>query len=361
MQHPATAGGTETPDGSDGSVGIGVLGSRSMVARLAVLPAIDASARARLAAACSLGGPVPDPWADRAVHSYEAVIGHPDVDAVYIPLPNGMHEEWVERCAAAGKHVLCEKPLAADSAAAKRMQRSADSAGILLAEAWMTPFDPRWAEALRLASSGLIGQTLDIRSSFTFTIGPEAADNYRWDPTQGGGALLDVGIYCLGAAVQLWGADPSSIAASAVQAASGVDASTTATLTWPGGETATIVCSFVDDEQQRLELIGSDGILTLDGDAHTGGEQASEIRLTAADGITSTIEVQPGDPYLAMVDAFAGAVTGAAAWGRPIGDSIAMLELLERVAATARTAGSLPGGQTTPDQRHTSRIDDTTT
>ncbi len=358
MRRPAPAGGTDVPDGS---IGIGVLGARSMVARLAVLPAIDASPRAHLTAACSLGGPVPDPWARSAVDSYEAVIDHPDVDAVYIPLPNGMHEEWVERCAAAGKHVLCEKPLAADAAAATRMQQTADAAGILLAEAWMTPFDPRWAEALRLASTGLIGKTSDIRSSFTFTIGPEAADNYRWDPTQGGGALLDVGIYCLGPAVQLWGPEPSTIEASTAPAASGVAASTQATLTWPGGETATMVCSFVDDEQQRLELIGTDGALILDSDAHTGGEQASEIHLTTADGTASTISVQPGDPYLAMVDSFAGAVSGTAVWDRPVSDSIAMLELLERIAATALGAGPPSSGQSPPDQRPTPRIDETTT
>ncbi len=328
-----------------------------MVARLAVLPALEASSRARLVAAASLGGPVPDPWAAKTVDSYEAVIDHPDIDAVYIPLPNGMHAEWVERCAVAGKHVLCEKPLAPDPATARRMKKTADQAGILLAEAWMTPFDPRWAEALRLAATGLIGPITEVRSTFTFTIGTEAADNYRWDPTQGGGALLDVGIYCLGPAVQLWGADPVTITASMVPTAGGVDASTTAKLTWPGGQVATISCSFVDDEEQHLELVGPDGVLTLDGDAHTGGHRASGITLTTSAtttsrATTSTIAVQPGDPYLAMVDAFADAVNGSGVWNRPVDESIAMLELLGRVAnAAAATSGKLP----------TPQIDETTT
>ena len=348
------------------SVGIGVLGARSMVARLAVLPAIDASSRTHLVAAASLGGPVPEPWAAKNVEGYEAVINHPDVEAVYIPLPNGMHEEWVERCAAAGKHVLCEKPLASNADAARRMKQSAEQAGILLAEAWMTPFDPRWAEALRLASSGLVGRITGLRSAFTFTIGPEGADNYRWDPEQGGGALLDVGIYCLGPAVQLWGADPITIRASMVRAASGVDATAAATLTWPGGEIASITCSFVDDEEQRLELVGTDGVLTLDCDAHTGGHKASEIMLTTSDGTTSksttsTITVQPGDPYLAMVDAFASAVDGTGAWDRPVDDSIAMLELLGRIADSASAVDPLHRGQGESDERSIQHINETTT
>lgn len=352
--HRPTAGGASGDSGArPGSVGIGVLGARSMVARLAVFPAIEQSTRAHLVAACSLGGPVPDPWSDRTVESYEAVIDHPEVDAVYIPLPNGLHEEWVERCVVAGKHVLCEKPLAGDAAAARRMEQTADAADILLAEAWMTPFDPRWAEALRLASAGRIGRPTEVRAAFTFTIGPDAVDNYRWDPEQGGGALLDVGIYCLGAAVQLWGAEPSTVRASRVPAPSGVDASTTATLTWPDGETAHITCSFVDEEQQRLDVIGTDGTLTLDGDAHTGGSRAGEIGLTTADGIDSTIQVPAGDPYLGMIDSFADAVSGRVAWERPVSDSVAMLRLVERIARAANGADVTDVDQHTADQPHT--------
>jgi predicted dehydrogenase len=342
-----------------GSVGIGVLGARSMVARLAVLPAIDASNRAHLVAAASLGGPVPEPWSAKSVESYEAVIDHPEVTAVYIPLPNGMHEEWVERCASAGKHILCEKPLAPTPDAAVRMHRIANDAGILLAEAWMTPFDPRWAEALRLASTGFVGRVTEVRSAFTFTIGPEAADNYRWDPAQGGGALLDVGIYCLGPAVQLWGPTPSTIDATAQLSPTGVDGATRATLTWPNGELATITCSFIDDEAQRLVFVGTDGTLTLDGDAHTGGLRATEIGLTTSDGTVSTITVPPGDPYLAMVDSFAAAVSGTDAWDGPADDSIAMLELFDRIAKIAAVTASPSNNQAGALDADTHEIDET--
>lgn len=320
-------------------IGIGVIGAGSTVARLAVLPAIAASARTRLAAAASLSGPPTTAWSDVAVADYQAVIDHPDVDAVYVPLPNAMHEEWTVKAAAAGKHVLCEKPLAATVTAAQRMRAACDDAGVLLGEAWMTPFDPRWAELMRLASTGLIGRITEVRSVFTFTIGPEASHNYRWDRAQGGGALLDVGIYCLGPAVQLWGPAPRHIDASITPALNNkhptVDAATSATLSWGDDRSAHIRCSFIDDEEQSLELIGTDGALLLLGDAHTGGALATQITYRSHDGTTSMINVASGDPYLAMVDAFAAAVAGEAAWARPIDDSLNMLRLIEQILETS--------------------------
>lgn len=316
-------------------IGIGVIGAGSTVARLAVLPAIGASTRATLTAAASLSSPPSAVWSNVSVADYQAVLDHPDVDAVYIPLPNAMHEEWTVKAAAAGKHVLCEKPIAASVQAADRMRAACSSAGVLLAEAWMTPFDPRWAELMRLATTGLIGNITEIRSTFTFTIGPEASGNFRWDPAQGGGALFDVGIYCLGPAVHLWGPTPSHIDTSITPAPDrgngSVDAATTATLRWGESRSAHIRCSFIDDEEQRLELIGSDGTLLLDGDAHTGGIAATQIVYRSNDGTTSTMNVTAADPYLTMVDAFAAAVAGEEPWGRPIDDSLSMLCLIEKI------------------------------
>ena len=290
-------------------------------------------------AAASLSSAPSDVWAGVAVDDYQSVIDHPDVDAVYIPLPNGMHEEWTIRAAAAGKHVLCEKPLAPSVVAARRMRAACDDAHVLLAEAWMTPFDPRWAELMRLASTGLIGDVTEVRSNFTFTIGPEASDNYRWDQAQGGGALFDVGIYCLGPAVHLWGPTPSHVEASVTSGPKdrrgAVDAATTAELRWGNHRSAHIRCSFVDEEEQRLELVGTDGALLLDADAHTGGMAASQILYRSTDGTTSKINVTAGDPYLGMIDAFASAVTGEEPWERPIDDSLDMLRLIENILGTS--------------------------
>lgn len=335
-------------------VGFGVIGARSFVANAAVMPAIDNVATARLVATASNTGDVAARWASTQLDDYEAVLHHPDVEAVYIPLPNGMHREWTERAAAAGKHVLCEKPLAADPTTATAMATACADAGVLLAEAWMTPFDRRWAATIELARNGAIGTIDGQYHRFTFTIGPDAADNYRWDPAQGGGSLLDVGIYCVGTAVELWGPDAEVIEVERLIAPSGVDASTVADLAWPGGRQARIVCSFVDDEHQQASFHGADGMLMLERVAFTSGDPLDHVVVRSSksrdeqrpidlqlhaepssmtDGsLVEQFSVQPGDPYQGMVEAFAHAVRGNAEWPRPVGRSIELLELLDRIA-----------------------------
>jgi D-xylose 1-dehydrogenase (NADP+, D-xylono-1,5-lactone-forming) len=317
-------------------VGIGVIGARSMVATRAVMPAIDASESARLVAVSSLGGPVPEPWDRLAAGTYDDVLHHPDVEAVYIPLPNGMHREWVERAAAAGKHVLCEKPLAPTVADAEAMAAACDEAGVMLVEAWMTPFDARWRAAMDTVRRGVLGTVLDIDASFTFTIGPEADGNYRWSPDQGGGALLDVGIYCLGPIVELWGSHPDTIDATALWHTTGVDARTEATLSWADGREGRIRCSFVDAEEQRIEVVGAEASLVVAADAHTGGERAREFLVARSDGRATTETVTASNPYLGMVDAFARAVRGDEPWPRSMTSSLELLSLIQRIASACR-------------------------
>lgn len=308
------------------SVGIGIIGARSFVANAAVMPAIDAAPNAHVAATAALSGPVPERWAASAVDSYQDVLTHPDVDAVYIPLPNGMHREWTEKAAAAGKHVLCEKPLAADARTAQAMTDACKQADVLLAEAYMTPFHRRYEHVLNMVRDGRIGRVEKIDARFTFTIGPEAAHNYRWDPVQGGGALLDVGIYCLGAIVELLGVDPDRIEGGSTLTSDGVDAATHAVLSYNGGRHGLIECSFVDDEQQFLAFHGSTGRLVLDNQAFTGGDDDAALVINNA-----RHTVGSHDPYQAMIEAFSNAVLGRAEWPRPPERSIEILHLIERI------------------------------
>lgn len=321
---------------SNARLGVGVIGARSMVATRAVIPAIDTSELTRLVAVSSRGGPVPERWEHLAVGSYDDVFEHPEVEAVYVPLPNGMHRAWVERIADAGKHVLCEKPIASTVADAEAMTAACGEAGVLLAEAWMTPFDARWRAALDLARSGGLGALVDVDAAFTFTIDADAHDNYRWSRQQGGGALLDVGIYCLGPIVELWGADPDAIDATALWHQTGVDARTEATLSWADGREARIRCSFVDPEEQRIEVVGETASMVIDGDAHTGGVRARSFLVAGADGRVTTTSVEPSNPYLGMVEAFARAVRGDEPWPRPMTSTIEVLTLIERIASARR-------------------------
>ncbi len=335
---------------SAAAVGFGVIGANSFVANAAVLPAIEAAPNAGLVATASRSGDLARRWRSTDVGSYEAVLAHPDVEAVYIPLPNGMHREWTEKAAAAGKHVLCEKPLAPDAETAQAMADACAEAGVLLAEAWMTPFHHRYREVVRRALAGDVGDVVGVDGSFRFTIGPEADDNYRWDPDQGGGALLDVGIYCLGAIVEIFGSEPDVIRGTRV-VRGGVDASTAAMLQFPGGRVGSIDCSFVDDEFQQLAIEGTLGTLVIATEAFTGGVDDTEYfhDTEPSDELPSdapaptinpdslhTMHVDADDPYRSMIEAFSSAVRGESEWPRPIDRSIEMLTLLDRIKEAVR-------------------------
>ena len=301
------------------SVGIGVLGGAAFIANAAVLPAIDAARGVHLTAIASRSGVVADPWLACAVADYDDVLRHPDIDAVYLALPNGLHREWAERAAEQGLAVLCEKPLAPDAVDAEAMAATCAEHGVLLAEAWMTPFGTSWRRTLDDIDPGTVRE---IDARFTFRIGPDQDHNYRWDPDQGGGALLDVGIYTTGLAVELFGPDLDVVAASGggrngEPTDTAVDAWTEATLRAPGGAIVTLRCSFVDDEAQTLRVTRHDGgFLELTGTAFTQQPKGPD-------------EV---DPYRAMVEAFGDAVAGRAPWPRPAADAVAHLRLLDRIA-----------------------------
>jgi len=319
-------------------VRIGILGARSWIANQAVIPALAASPQCELVAVAAAGGPVPAHLSHLDAGSYEGVLDRPDVDAVYLPLPNGLHRRWVEASAAAGKHVLCEKPLGVDHTDAAAMAAACDRAGVLLAEAWMTPFGTRWVQLMALAASGALGDVRHMRAEFTFVIGPEQHANYRWDPGQGGGALLDVGIYALGAPAAMWGADPITVSSSSQSSSSGVDATTSVWCDWGDGRTASALVSFELPERQHLELCGTSARVVLAGPAFTGGNHATSFDRYDVNGNVTTVATLGDDPYTAMVGAFADAVHGVAAWPRPMAESLAMARLLDRIAAAATTS-----------------------
>ncbi len=316
-------------------VSFGVIGAGSFVANAAVVPALIASDRTELVSACSLGSE-PDPaWSDIAVDSYEKVLADPGVEAIYIPLPNHLHLEWILRCASAGKHVLCEKPLTLNAAEARAAVDACKDSGVHLAEAWMTPFHRRWRAMVAHASSGQLGSPTGVTATFTFTIEPEHGDNYRFDAEMGGGALFDVGIYCLGPAVHLWGADPVAVEITDRECRNGVDLTTEFRLTWASGQVAVGRCSFTEPEEQSIVIDCERGTVRASTQAHTGGNNAQSFRWS---GITPdgsredrTVEIPNNDPYRAMVERFSDAVRGSREWPRPPERSVEMMGLIDRI------------------------------
>jgi xylose dehydrogenase (NAD/NADP) len=308
------------------------------VAQRAVLPAIAASPGAHLVAVASerAAAVVAERYgATRAYTAYSALLNDPEVEAVYVPLPNSLHREWTERAAAAGKHVLCEKPLAPSVADAAAMAAAADAAGVVLLEAYMTPFHPRAAAVAALVTSGRLGPLRFARAVFTGVLA--RADDHRWRPEMGGGCLLDIGVYCVAPLLAAAGRPPARVDAAARLTPSGVDASIAAWLDWGDGLTATIECSFEAPERQTLEIVGTDAALLVDR-AHTPGPGDAAFTLRHRDGRVETVVAGGGDPYRAMVEHFQDVVRGAARPRRSSVDAIEVLAVVERLRAAAGLA-----------------------
>ena len=263
-----------------------------------------------------------------AYDSYDDLLDDDAVDAVYISLSNDAHLPQTLGALAAGKHVMCEKPLGLDVAQVRRMAKAATAAGRLLVEATWTRWHPRTQHAHAMVATGAIGEVRSVESGFTFPTVP--ANNYRLDPGKGGGALYDVGPYAVGAA--LWALGDGEVRAEHVDVrrhALGVDLTTSAQLRI-GGATATAYTSVDEPEKQWLRIMGSTATLQLDPPAHTSYLQPSTLTVHRPDGDT-VLEFPPIDPYRIMVENVSRAIRGdASAWVLPVTES-------ERVAAALGT------------------------
>ena len=323
------AAGTEPA--SDAPVRFGVLGATSRIAQKAVLPALSREPSCSVVATASLSGDDYDRFgADSSYRSYQELLDDPSVDGVYIPLPNSLHEQWTIKAADVGKHVLCEKPLASTAPEAARMARACDDAGVRLMEAYMTPFHPRSEALTRWLSEGRLGELRFAHSSFTFKLG---TPDHRWRADMGGGALLDVGIYCLAPLLQAAGRAPRELMASAVMR-DDVDASFSGRLDFGEGFTAAFECSFEAPFHQLLRITGTEAALVLER-AFTHGFQETKILRRLRDGTMEEINCGGADPYQAMVAHFADVVRGRAEPARPPAASIELLELEDRLKASA--------------------------
>jgi D-xylose 1-dehydrogenase (NADP+, D-xylono-1,5-lactone-forming) len=311
-------------------LGVGVIGSTSTVARLAVIPAVERSSRCKIVATASRTDPA------ATYRSYESLLEDGAVEAVYIPLPNSLHREWTERAAAAGKHVLCEKPLAASAGDALAMAEACSAAGVVLMEAYMTPFHPRSKKLYELAAAGDIGEFLFASAAFTGVLA--RLDDHRWRPEMGGGALLDVGIYCITpmlAAAGLAAPDEvQRVSGVARRAALGVDASYSGWLDLGRGRAGAFQCSFEAPERQLLEIVGTEAALSVDR-AYTPGTNDRRIEVRRRDGATAAVTSEGADPYLLMVEHFGAVVRGESAPERPPAESVALARLLDRLAVAA--------------------------
>jgi predicted dehydrogenase len=264
----------------------------------------------------------------RACANYAEVLDDPEVDAVYISLTNEAHLPWVTSALAAGKHVLCEKPLGLNAVEVAEMFDSAEAAGRMLVEATMYRWHPRTRRAEELVRSGAIGDVTAVQSSFTFTGVPE--DNYRMEPARGGGAWYDVGCYTVSAALWALGrglGEPGSVVRTNLP--SGVDGSVEAA--WADPEVR-LRASIIDSPEQTLRVRGTAGELHLGSgsEAFTAWHEPVELQLRTRSG-ESVEEFPAVDPYRRMVEGFSQRLADGEAWVVPAAESLAVAATMDSV------------------------------
>jgi xylose dehydrogenase (NAD/NADP) len=260
---------------------------------------------------------------------YAELLADREVDAIYNPLPNSLHAEWSIAALAAGKHVLCEKPLAASEAEAEAMFAAADAHGAVLLEAFPYMFQPQTFEIERLIRSGSLGEVRTMFAAFGFTMTDPG--NIRLDAQLGGGALMDAGCYPVSFARQVFGARPARVTAIARWHA-GVDQTLATTLEYPGGGIAQISCSFATAVHRRAIIAGTGGVIDTDYHNHTDRSSGPSFRIKRGTDWQSEFETVPvpiENGFRVELDAF-----------------VDMIEREDRPAERVRRAASLDNAWT---------------
>jgi predicted dehydrogenase len=331
---------------ADEPVRWGVLGLARIVRR--TIPAIRAAGNARLVAVATRRPPAaaaqvalqPDL---RVHHTYEALLDDPEIEAVYIPLPNTLHAEWAVRAAAAGKHVLCEKPLATMRVDVERMAAAARAHGTLLMEGFMWRFHPQHARVRELLAGGAIGEPRLVRAGLSFTI-DRSTPNIRLNRALGGGVIWDVGCYVVSIARFLFATEPATMGATArVDPELEVDLSLAALVTFPGDRVALLDASMEYARRSAYEVVGTGGSLRIS-QFWTEPETAVRLTVTAADGSEAVEVIPPADHFILEVEHFSDAVRGRVPLRYGADDALGQICALEAMQRSFTSGRAEPVG-----------------
>ena len=268
----------------------------SKTVTVAAVASRDAGKAERFARECGI---------ERSHGSYEALLSDPAIDAIYNPLPNSLHAEWSIRAMEAGKHVLCEKPLALTATEARAMFAAAKRLGRHLVEAYPYRAQPQTLKLRELLAEGAIGKVELIRSSFGVAFSDPG--NIRLQPDVGGGALLDAGSYAVSLALLAAGERPERVSAVSRWSQTGVDLSTIASLEFPSGALAQISCSFATAYHRNALIAGDAGTIETSYLNHPpiGGPPILTLRRgTTNTVVPEIVEVAPGNGFLAEAESF---------------------------------------------------------
>lgn len=337
--------------GADEPVRWGVLGLAD-IARRAVIPAIEAVPRARLHAIATRGSTAVGGVNDGAAKTYagegayEALLADPDVEAVYIPVPNHLHGHWATRALEAGKHVLCEKPLGVSPQDVAHLREVSERCSVLLMEAFMYRYNPQHRRLHELINSGALGEIQLVQASFTVSL-EKPDENVRMLNEPGAGALFDVGVYAINTARWFFGEIPTSVYANASRrAASGADQVTSVVLNFSGGRAAVIDCALTLPYRNHYEVVGTRGAARVERPYASPPFQPAHDELvttmTAVDGSVTTETCPDTDQYQLEVDAFSRAVRGDKSDLYPTTESAADAAVLAACLASMRSGRAEP-------------------
>jgi D-xylose 1-dehydrogenase (NADP+, D-xylono-1,5-lactone-forming) len=274
--------------------------------------------------------------------SYEELINAPDIDAIYNPLPNGLHGVWSIQCALGGKHVLCEKPLANNAGEARQMAEAFNARGLLLAEGFMYRFHPQTQKVKQMIEAGAVGEIHLAHASFSFSIDSE--DDVRLNRELEGGALMDVGCYCVNVLRYMLGEEPTDVQAMAdFGERSGVDEKLIGLMRFPGGALAHFDCSLRTHFTQTYDIRGSEGRIFVekayvpfrpDADAPISIRYWSSKPGSEKHGYEE-IEVARPNQYTLMAEDFADAILNKRPPRFSVEDGIAQMRAIDMLYAAA--------------------------
>jgi len=314
-----------------------------------VIPALQASKRGEVVGIASRNEEKAREQAEthavpQAFGSYEALLASADVDAVYIPLPNAAHHEWTLKALEAGKHVLCEKPLAVTAAECEDIGRVADETGLKVLEGFMYRFHPRFERLQALMQQGVVGDLKFVRVAHSFAA--EGEGNIRWFSALGGGALLDTGCYCVNVSRMLIQEEPVKVSAFAnyIDAADEgrVDTSIAGLMRFPGGATALFDCGVDLERRNLLEVTGTEGRLYLENPFSLLGED-SVIEEHHYGHDTVIHEVGGENHFVRMAEHFTDSVLDGTLLRYGVADAANNLRVLEALARAAARADAQGG------------------
>ncbi len=331
----------------------GILGAAN-IAR-SFIRGVAGSATARVDAVASRDGEKGAAFATemgvpRSHGSYEALLADPAIDAIYVPLPNDMHAEWVIRALQAGKHVLCEKPLAMTVEEARSMFAVAKACGVHLAEAYPYMSQPQTLRMAELIAEGAIGRVQMVTGAFSFSlVTPKGAPlgdpaNIRLDPARGGGALLDAGTYAMSFVSLVLKERPTRVLALAKYSESDVDQTIAATLDFASGAMAQITCSFARAGYRHAVVIGEEGVIETSYSNHAPQPDGLSLRIRrtrAQIAPFETLAVDGGDGFRLEAESFVEMIRkGPAHWnGASEACSIDTVLALQAIAESGRSGG----------------------